>query len=198
MIYAYAYLCVGVLTLISVLGAHMWQVRREPASFTHLVDALHPERITFKYLLLEKVLVPVLTGLFIVLAWPIACAVMLGMKFSRKSKASAIPVELRRKEFAVSPSSLGCSFTLDEIERLEVIDDPLGATPRSPFGHLNAHWEKFKSDAAPGSEIWSFREKWQPRWGAEETRSGYVELRQSEIGAVFIKAIEPADFRSGA
>ena len=81
------------------------------------------------------------------------------------------------REFAVEPVHLQAWLTLEEIEAREMVDDPLGAVPHVPFGHLNAAWRTFLESRANGDELWSFTAQWQTWLLQPELRSGYALVR---------------------
>ena len=87
MIYFYAYLCIGALILVFVLADHLWKTAKKTGDFSDLLDKLNPERKAIRYLIVVKLLEPALTGLLILVAWPIAGVIMLRMKLSKKAKS---------------------------------------------------------------------------------------------------------------
>ena len=78
------------------------------------------------------------------------------------------------REFAVERKDLLERLTVQEVEKREVVTDPLKAAPELPFGHLHAAWKEFLKGHAEGGELWSFSARWQTTWGRKELRSGYV------------------------
>ena len=88
--------------------------------------------------------------------------------------------------FAVARSDLLERHSISEIEKREMVIDPLGAVPDLPFGHLHPAWRKFVATVGPTDAIWSFSAEWKPRWGPEELRAGYVIVRGNSIGAYIL------------
>ena len=72
-----------------------------------------------------------------------------------------------------------------EIEKREIVYDPLGAAPSIPFGHLNFAWIEFCSQLDPIDEIWSFDLFWDAPWGDQEHYSGYAAVRNDDIINIF-------------
>lgn len=69
------------------------------------------------------------------------------------------------------------------VEAWERVDDPLGAVPRVPFGHLNSVWRSLKAAMQPGDELWSFastRDETKHIWAGV---SGYAIRRDGRIAA---------------
>lgn len=89
-------------------------------------------------------------------------------------------------EFAVEREHLQERLTVQDIERREVVADPLKAVPELPFGHLNTAWQEFLKGRAEGTELWSFLARWQTTWGRKELRSGYVVVQHEVPGAHFL------------
>lgn len=81
---------------------------------------------------------------------------------------------------------LQARLTLDEIERAHRVQDPLGAVPDLPFGHLHAAWRRFVEQLQEGDELWSFATPWEATFPLRELRQGYVALRAGEPGVCFL------------
>lgn len=75
---------------------------------------------------------------------------------------------------------------MQEIEARELVEDPLGAVPNLPFGHLNATWLRFLEGRSDSDELWSFTASWQTIWDQKELRSGYVLVQNGIPGAHFL------------
>ncbi len=71
-------------------------------------------------------------------------------------------------------------LTVDEIEAIEVVQDPLNAVPKVPFGHLHAVWSQVKEAMQPNDELWSFTATWPGEFGSPEPRKGYVLWRRGK------------------
>ena len=76
----------------------------------------------------------------------------------------------------------GAHVTIDEIERLELVVDPMNAVPNVPFGHLSANWVRMKAEQAPGHKLHRFSTEWTPSPWKREVRSGYVLVRWGAPG----------------
>lgn len=190
MIYLYAYLIVGVLVFVVVLGSHLISSRNEGKSelADSIQDALHPERKTLRYRFLEKLVVPVLASGAVVVGWPVA--IWMKLKDMRESKSLGdYDPFAEPKEFEVRIEDLQQRLSRDAIEDKERIVDPLGAVPSEPFGHLNTVWKEFLGKSPEGCEFWSFKATWQTQWGDEEIREGYAAVDAGEVKAFFVSAI---------
>lgn len=197
MTYLYAYLAIGVLVFVVVLGSHLISTRSEVKSdlAASIQDALHPERKTLRYRFLEKVVVPILAFGAVVLGWPVAiCMKLNDMRQSKKGEEFDPFAE--PQEFEVQMGDLKEKHNLEWIEAKERISDPLGAVPSKPFGHLNSAWQEFLSKSPEESEYWSFKTNWKTQWGDEETREGYASVEAGEVRAFFTSAItEPISYQ---
>lgn len=162
MIYFYAYLCIGALILVFVLADHLWKTAKKTGDFSDLLDKLHPERKTIRYLMVVKLLEPALTGLLILVAWPIAGAMMLRIKLSKKAESiydldafSAVDeIEKIPKAWLKEKTTLAEAEAAHpgiKGERAERFPDAA-----KPFGFQNGQWEDLKALILPGDEIWNF------------------------------------------
>jgi hypothetical protein len=95
-------------------------------------------------------------------------------KVFSKENESALEEE---RTFSVERAHLQKRLTVQEIEAREMVDDPLGAVPNVPFGHLHQAWCSFLDGRANGDELWSFTARWRTKWGRNELRSGYALVR---------------------
>lgn len=182
MIYVYLYLGIGVAVLAVVYGAHQLTKEKESESLRELLEAVNPDRKKLSYRILNKVVAPVLAAILVVAVWPVA--VYMKVKEMLKKKDGAGVEEER--EFAVERQHLLERLTVQEIEKREVVTDPLKAAPELPFGHLNAAWKQFLNGKPEGGELWSFSAGWQTTWGRKELRFGYVMVQNGAPGAHFL------------
>jgi hypothetical protein len=169
-IYLYWYLGVGAAVLAIVFGAHRLMKEHESESIREILDAVNPERKKLSYRILNNFVGPVLAAVAIVVVWPVAIY-MKGKEVFSKKGSSALQEE---REFAVERAHLHEPLTVPQIEAREVVEDPLGAVPNLPFGHLNEAWKTFTEGVAADEELWSFTAPWQTTWGRKEIRTGYV------------------------
>lgn len=58
--------------------------------------------------------------------------------------------------FIANKANLVRRVDCGEVERAEIVSDPLGAAPSLPFGHLNPTWQAFKARLGEGDELWQF------------------------------------------
>ena len=182
MIYLYWYLGIGVVVLAFVYGAHHLTNEKESDSLRELLEAVNPDRKKLSYRILNNIVAPVLAAMLVIAVWP--AAVYMKIKAMIQKKDSYVSPEER--EFAVEREHLQERLTLQEIERREVVADPLKAAPELPFGHLNTAWQEFLKDCTEGTELWSFSARWQTTWGNKELRCGYVVVRDGAPGAHFL------------
>jgi hypothetical protein len=179
MIYLYCWLGIGILIFGMILGGHYFEKKKESRSLHELLDALNPDRKKLSYRVLNHVVAPVLVAILIVIAWPVALYVKAKEIFPKGDGGNVVPSQ----EFAVERSDLQERLTVQEIERREMVSDPLNAVPTLPFGHLNCAWKQLLSSLAEESELWSFSVQWQAPWGQIEFRSGYVVVNSGLPGS---------------
>lgn len=181
MIYLYWYLGVGTAVFAIIYGAHLTK-ERHSESRLDLLEAVNPNRKRLSYRILNNVVTPALATTLVVALWPVASYMKVKEMFQRKA-GSVIEEE---REFAVERQYLQERLTVQEVERREVVTDPLKAVPELPFGHLNMAWQEFLDSHATGGELWSFSARWQTAWGNKELRSGYVVVHDGKPGAHFL------------
>ena len=184
MIYLSWYLGIGVVVLVVVYAAHRLDGRGALYPKLELLDALRPERKTWRYRILSGIVAPALTAIVVVVGWPVA----IGLKLK-----SVLALQLREaanesEGFVVHETDLERSFTLAEIEDRERVVDPLRAVPDLPFGHLNPAWRRFVDLQASGDTAWSFSTRRKSALGREEWCRGYVWVRSWSRGPVFVTA----------
>lgn len=115
--------------------------------------------------------------------WPLFVPFIVYEKWTSRQNEK----QRKREEriFAPSKEDLVSSFTVEEIELHEIVQDPLGGAPRLPFGHLNAAWSKFLAELPAGAQLWSYAVVWENRWRTQEQREGYVAIVADGIGPFF-------------
>jgi hypothetical protein len=188
-IYAYWYLALGIATLLFILRDKVLYPSKIRSFFR---DQLTKAKNNFsKQDFVDDVLIPLLTGTFVLVFWPIAVIMCVYWLITGQITLSSQIDADEEKPFSVSKQHLIQKLSLEEIEGSEIINDPLGGVPNVPFGHLNKQWCQFKENHSADTELWSFNQKWKPRWGAEDIRSGYAALQNGQVLGFFVKAIEP-------
>jgi hypothetical protein len=171
LIYLYWYLGIGITVFAFVFGSH-W-LRQMNGKFPgELLYAPHTARTNFLDRLLNKVVVPVLAAVALMVAWPVAVYLKVKEIYTKTSESAVT----RDEPFVVQPRHLQERLTVPQIELREVIADPLGAVPDLPFGYLNPAWRTFLGGLRADDEVWSFRAAWQAS-GAQEIRVGYAVVR---------------------
>ncbi|MBM4200988.1 MAG: hypothetical protein FJ189_06860 [Gammaproteobacteria bacterium] len=180
-ILGYIALGVGLLLVIR------WAERRLPDEFSEefIHFTLYPGEKPAQVRILEAlVTLSEVLGIVLYLPWILVWSVYKNWKARRAPRNESIgPPEPR---FRATPDNLADLVTVEEVERRECIDDPLGAVPPLPFGHLHKTWERFRADLLPGDELWSFAspsEKGQWRF---RTVRGYAVRREGVIVAEMV------------
>ena len=209
--YLYCYLSIGVITLIIICGSHYLSRQRQADDeiFDEL-DSLNPNKQKISYRILNNFVVPAIVLIFIVPLWPIAVYEKVKDIYQKTKKDEKIKspgedqyagvretqleyeqrIERERRwerGFVVEHEHLLARQSIDQIEREEVVTDPLNAAPELPFGHLNGAWQNFLTQYVDGTELWSFAATWETPWD-KEMRSGYVLVQEGVPGAHFLTA----------
>lgn len=182
MIYLYWYLGISAGSMLLWIIYYKFIEEKSSQSSRGVANTFQTTRKGFLSRILNDVLGPALVGLLIVPFWPVLF--FFEMKSRIFGEANRSPSE--EPEFAVTRNDLQTQLSIEEIEQLEMVFDPLGAAPNVPFGHLNTAWKKFFEGMEPNDSLWSFTAHWTCAWGSKDIRQGYVIVRGEQIGAHFI------------
>jgi hypothetical protein len=171
-ILAYVYLLSGVVCLAVMLIAH-FRLKPEPiGSLRQKFEELKPGYGTLRYRILNNVLAPLLAGMFVIVAWPVA--IYLKAKELRGPKK----VEAFGKtELQLDRDHLEEQWTIEQVEARETVADPLHAAPAVPFGFLNHTWKTFLAKRKEGDELWSYYALWMRLGTVREADFGYAWVR---------------------
>ena len=121
--------------------------------------------------------------LFISIFWPIYLFCRLFCFFNEKRLRKINNANVIR--FELKTSDLIERIDKPEIEKREIVYDPLNAAPTIPFGHLNFAWIEFCSQLDPIDELWIFDVTWNSPAGWSERYAGYAAVRNHDISSVF-------------
>ncbi len=174
------YFGVGLVVCLAVVTSHLWMKRGQAGSLTDALKSLNPSRQRFWYRVLEDVVVPGLAFILVWLVWPVA----IGFKFFemyQKKDAEANSERLAKaKEFVLKEEALIREMTIAEIEKANLVMDPLGAAPNLPFGHLNAVWVEFRDGLGVGETLHLF-ESVGPNAFRKQLIWGYAVCKEGRI-----------------
>jgi hypothetical protein len=170
MIYVYLWLGIGLATLAFVTWEENIRKSNESDFLREVLDNLNPERKKTSYRILHKVIAPVIGGALIVLLWPLGIFLKIKEFFEKRQEKK----DETESVFGVKRPHLLERLTIQEVEKREMVNDPLNAVPPLPFGHLNRRWEELLGTVQEDDEVWSFRANWTTKWGFKEQREGYV------------------------
>ena len=91
------------------------------------------------------------------------------------------PEDLEELAFALNDFELTRQVSIEEVERTNLIQDPMEAVPNIPFGHCNARWVVFKDSLQDNETLWEFESTRselkgvQAMWGYAVKRDGRVD-----------------------
>lgn len=146
----YGYLAIGALTAIFFL---FLSYKERPSKFARDVMAALGHGSTIKQYLQDALVYSIAT-LTIVISWPgfLIWAANKKLESLREAKREDDP------QFICKPQYLVRKVDPIQAEEENMIHDPLGMTPKLPFGHLNAAWTNFLSDFGfeEENELWYF------------------------------------------
>mgnify|MGYP003334556811 FL=1 len=184
MVVLMAYGVVGLVTAVLVIGYHLFEPKPKGELYKALVSNEH---LTLWPWVLKHVLKPLLGFVILTFVWPLAWFVgfmAVWEDWRRKAKD-------KRAEFVVKRKYLKSPCQLSLVEQSNLVDDPLGAVPALPFGHLNAVWSDFVLKRPDAAELWSFACVWENRYGRKDQRQGYAWLLNREITDWVVLDIKP-------
>ena len=204
-LYAAIYFGLGLGVSLIVVAAHLASKRKESKFSRDIMKALNPRREAFLYRVLEDVIVPTLAFFLVWLVWPVVFVLKFRDIFKKKSQAveadsgsdlilnlnrnrnsnsnsNSNPKDLEEIAFALNDFELTRQVSIEEVERTNLIQDPMEAVPNIPFGHCNARWVVFKDSLQDNETLWEFESTRselkgvQAMWGyAVKRRDGRVD-----------------------
>jgi hypothetical protein len=179
MIYLYGYLGLGFGSLIFILAAD-WVLKKSDSALVNFPkppkDCALPEYCSF-FLLIGFLC------LIFWLFWPITTFIWIKRIIAdvQKKYSPETPETYKAPEFEVKIWDLLVPMSLSEIEKNEMVLDPMEAAPCLPFGHLNTEWRKFLEKTQASDVFWSFSTKW-----LGNLIEGYVVVRAEGMGPFLI------------
>lgn len=207
-LYAAIYFGLGLVVSLIVVAAHLANKRKESKFSRDIMKALNPRREAFLYRVLEDVIVPTLAFFLVWLVWPVVFVLKFKDIFKKRSQAveaesdsdlsphrnrnrnsnsnsnsnpSPNPEDLEELAFTLNEFELTRQVTIEEVERTNLIQDPMEAVPNIPFGHCNARWETFKASLQDNETLWEFESNRselagvQAMWGYAVKRDGRID-----------------------
>ena len=178
-LYAAIYFGLGLVVSLIVVAAHLANKRKESKFSRDIMKALNPKREAFLYRVLEDVIVPTLAFFLVWLVWPVVFILKFKDIFKKKSQevvaesdselipnrnrnrnrnsnSNSNPEDLEELVFALNDFELTRQVSIEEVERTNLIQDPMEAVPNIPFGHCNARWVVFKDSLQDNETLWEF------------------------------------------
>lgn len=193
--YLWTWLAVGVVTLL--LETHsplrQWLRDRQDPGFMALLEELDPRSKTRWYRIRVRVLAPALAAVAMVLLWPSVP----WLRFRRWQSFRRLKRQSEARVFRVRQDHLRERMGVAQIERREWVEDPLGAVPSLPFGHLHGAWLELKANLQPGDELWSFSARWDDNLGKPHLREGYALWRRGRPVGWVLSLYQPLEEPAG-
>jgi len=155
-LYAVIYLGVGFMVCLFVVAAHLIGRRKKSKFVRDMMNAVNPRREAFLYRVLEDLVVPALAFFLVWLVWPVVFVLKIRDSLKKKALAAQAEQVAEPPAFALNDSELLRQVTVDEVERTNLIHDPLEAVPNIPFGHCNARWVLFRDSLQANETLWEF------------------------------------------
>jgi hypothetical protein len=149
-LWLYVYFGVGAATTLFFLGL---TYKERPSKFVKDMRSALGYGKTLKDHLQDG-LVYSIASIVVVIGWP-GLLVWASLKKLRERRERMKEEELT---FICKPEHFIRKVSLIEAEQENIITDPLGLTPKLPFGHLNAAWAQFLGEFGfdESAELWYF------------------------------------------
>jgi hypothetical protein len=184
--YLFLYLAFGVATLALTLLQSRLEKKKHGPSLSDTLDELRLQNASTWQRIAHKIVVPVLAGIAIICVWPVA--VVLLVKDLIKPRHSEDVAE--KQEFRIREQDLIEQLSIDEIEKRERVEDPLGGVPDEPFGHIWPAWQAFVNELSADATLWSFAATDDTSYRAVRLE-GYVHFDNDKAKSVFITSKKP-------
>lgn len=188
MTYLYWYLGVGVIILAIIMAAHNYAKKKEGNNLNDFLVELRKEGKSFWFRMLNDLIGPMFAFVLVLPFWPIIVFFKIKQVIVGEPEQSSF----EEPEFIVTREDLLARIDVSEIEKKEMVADPMGAVPNLPFGHLHTAWRQFRDGVLPTDEMWTFAAKW-THWGRSELRQGYAVVREDDIGPFFLTSWKEID-----
>ena len=129
----------------------------------------------------ENLVAVVLVVIILSTLWPFLAFYLIYDSVLRRLRVRPKPA------FKIVPRDLGQALSIEAAEANERVEDPLGAVPALPFGHLNPAWVQFKAGLAPGSQLSPLSKVHKD--GIKERYVGYAEVGNGPVTRWFFTSI---------
>lgn len=176
MIWLQAYFLVGLATMLTVWRRGLHPRFRQVPLF--LIRGDIGPWVQFRH----KILVPFLMGVFLCVAWPVCWAWVVHDRWHVKREAK------RREDtvFKILPIHRSVGTTVERVEARAKVEDPLGAVPDLPFGHLNGAWNNFIAKRPEGASLYPFECVWVTFHREKFHRKGFVWFTDGVCGPFWL------------
>jgi len=176
--YIIGYLVTGVVSLLIIYAINRLDNSEEAKDLREIRKRIEPKSKNLKEKIFNDLIIPVIALTLALIFWPAAIIWVIKDRLERRAYENR---EIKEPEvFKVEKEHLKEQVSIEDVEILEVVSDPLGAAPEIPFGHLNTAWQEFKEKIQPDNELWSFSAQWTSEWGYRDQRLGYATTKSGE------------------
>lgn len=174
MIYLVLYVVIGIGTTAIFLWSNDFDLK----------DLLKSRDETRWKRIARTIILPLTAIIIVVSVWPVFAVTEAKEHYDERRRLAE-----RNRTFEVHLRDLGESLSVADVEKREVVADPLGATPHLAFGHLNAAWTKFKGGITHEDHLRPFDAVWtSPTW-QKERRTGYACVHRRKVTRYFFTQI---------
>jgi hypothetical protein len=189
--YILSYLLVGL-----VFAVVVWMRTGGYAHFMFGRPALFSARYSLRAYLRDRFIedvVAVVGNSLLISLWPLASYFWTRAQIA-EHRAQQFPANTMTP-CLLKMDDLGHRMEVGEIEAREMVDDPLDAVPKLPFGHLNRRWQILKTSAR-NAQWWFYHAASPERGtrGGDDLRAGYVARRGRVLGPERMESCRPGSW----
>jgi hypothetical protein len=172
-------------TVLTFIYVQYFEKTGEPFDFKKAWRDLQTNPLNFDSLINNELMIAFLALMVAIVGWPWF------FYFAAKEKLK----DRRQKQeemkftFSVLKQDLVEKLSISEIEYLEIVNDPLGAVPKVPFGHINIGWLTFKEKMSHSDEIWRYEKDFINRDDHTEKHEGYAIVKDNNIKEYFSTSV---------
>jgi len=181
--YLIFYLAAGVVAIVFTLVQSRIDAKKYGPSIRDSLAELRLQDATTRQRFVHKVVVPMVAGILVICGWPVAIYMLIKQGFANRAREETEP----KREFAIKEQDLVEELTIEQIEHREIVNDPLGAVPDKPFGHLWPTWKSFADKLNADDPVWLFAATDDSSY-APVRLEGYVAFNGNGTQSVFIAA----------
>lgn len=142
--YIIGYLVIGAVSLLITYAITHLDNSEEAKDLREMRKRIEPKSKNFKEQIINQLIVPIIALILALIFWPAALIWVIKDRLERRAYKNR--EEKEPEIFKVKKGHLKEKVSIEDVEALETVMDPLDAAPKIPFGHLNSAWQELKKN----------------------------------------------------